>query len=134
MKKRGRPIIYKTEIDRNIRKLQLSKSDLKNISFDTFKEWYLLQKNGCIYCGLTNLESIKLSKQFPKSTRCGKRGFSLELDRKDSNIIDYSILENLCLACYWCNNAKTNYFSFEEFKIIGNAIQQIQKYKLLKHE
>ena len=31
-----------------------------------------------------------------------------------------------------CNNAKTNYFSFEEFKIIGNAIQQIQKHKLLK--
>jgi hypothetical protein len=34
-------------------------------------------------------------------------------------ITDYSILENLCLACYWCNNAKTNYFSFEEFKLIG---------------
>jgi hypothetical protein len=132
MRKRGRPVIYKTLDDKNIRKLQLSKSELKNISFDTFKKWYLFQNNCCIYCGLTNLESIKLSEKFPKSTRGGKRGFSLELDRKDSNIIDYSILENLCLACYWCNNAKTNYFSFEEFKIIGNAIQQIQIHKLLK--
>ncbi len=132
MRKRGRPVIYKTLDDKNIRKLQLSKSELKNISFDTFKKWYLLQNNCCIYCGLTNLESIKLSEKFPKSTRGGKRGFSLELDRKDSIIIDYSVLKNLCLACYWCNNAKTNYFSFEEFKIIGNTLQQIQKNKLLK--
>lgn len=44
MKKRGRPIIYKTEIDRNIRKLQLSKSDLKNISFSVFKDWYSKKK------------------------------------------------------------------------------------------
>jgi hypothetical protein len=109
-KKRGRPKIYQSDIDKSIRKLQNSKKQLKSISFDVFKAWYLLQNNCCVYCGLTNLESIKLIQHFPETTRGGKRGFSLELDRKDSNITDYSILDNLCLACYWCNNAKTNYF------------------------
>lgn len=130
MKKRGRPITYNNELDKNIRKLQLSKSELKNIAFDIFKKWYLAQNNCCIYCGLTNLESIQLSQKYPEATRGGKRGFSLELDRKDSQISDYSVLENLCIACYWCNNAKTNYFSFEEFKIIGLSIQEIQKKRL----
>ena len=85
MNKRGRPVIYESDIDKSIRKLQNSKKQLKSISFDVFKGWYLLQNNCCIYCGLTNLETIKLSEQFPKSTRGGKRGISLELDRKDSN-------------------------------------------------
>ena len=132
MNKRGRPVIYESDIDKNIRKLQNSKKELKGISFDVFKGWYLLQNNCCVYCGLTKFESKKICILYPESTRGGKRGFSLELDRKDSSITDYSILDNLCLSCYWCNNAKTNYFSFEEFKIIGNAIQQIQKHKLLK--
>lgn len=130
MKKRGRPIIYKTEIDRNIRKLQLSKSDLKNISFSVFKDWYSKQKDCCAYCDLSSRESLLLFEKYPKSTRNGKRGKSLELDRKDPLITDYSILENLCLACYWCNNAKTNYFSFEEFKLIGSTINKIQRNKI----
>lgn len=126
MKNKGRPITYKNELDKNIRKLQLSKFSLKNIPFNTFKEWYLAQNNCCIYCGLNNLESIQLSQKYPEATRGGKRGFSLELDRKDPKITDYSVLENLCFACYWCNNAKTNYFSFKEFQIIGLSIQEIQ--------
>ena len=100
MKKRGRPKIYKTEVDNNIRKIQLSKLDLKKISFCIFKEWYLKQNDLCIYCGLSSKDSLILFKKYPDSTRNGKRGKSLELDRKNPLITDYSILENLCLACY----------------------------------
>lgn len=128
---RGRPKIFIGK-DREIRNLQLRKKELKSISFVDFKNWYNSQNDCCIYCSLCSFETNRLYNKFPKSTRNGKRGKNLELDRKDPNIKNYSILENLCLACYWCNNAKTNYFSFEEFKIIGNAIQQIQIHKLLK--
>jgi hypothetical protein len=127
---RGRPKIFIGK-DREIRNLQLRKKELKPIPFLEFKNWYNLQNDCCIYCRLSSFETNTLYNKFPKSTRNGKRGKSLELDRKNQNIKNYSVLENLCLACYWCNNAKTNYFSFDEFMIIGNVINQIQKNKLL---
>lgn len=130
MKKRGRPIKYKSEEDKNIRKLQLSKKELKLIDFNSFKEWYLNQGACCVYCGLKSEQSIVLYNKYPESTRGGKRGKKLELDRKNPLITDYSNLENLALCCYWCNNAKTNYFTFEEFKKIGKAIKIVQKIKI----
>ncbi|KOH46766.1 hypothetical protein NC99_04170 [Sunxiuqinia dokdonensis] len=33
-------------------------------------------------------------------------------------------------SCYWCNNAKTDTFSSEEFKIIGKEIGKIWEKRL----
>jgi len=54
---------------------------------------------------------------------------SLEIDRKVATD-SYSNLANLTYSCYWCNNAKTDTFSEEEFKIIGQAIGQVWQQRL----
>ena len=131
MKKRGRPAKY-TGVDKEIRTLYNSKKGLKNIDFDSFKNWYESQNDACSYCGLTSADSAKLFHKYPKATRGGRRGKRLELDRKDSAIANYGKdINNLALACYWCNNAKTNYISYDEFKIIGATFSHIQKNRLL---
>ena len=132
MKKSGRPNKF-IDINENIKSLYNSKNGLKNIELNIFKEWYENQNSSCSYCGLTDKESIILFNNYPESTRGGKRGKRLELDRKDSKITNYGEdIENLTLACYWCNNAKTNYFTYEEFKIIGKSLSIIQKNRLNK--
>jgi hypothetical protein len=55
------------------------------------------------------------------------RGQSLEVERKE----DTKYTEENCeLCCYWCNNAKSDIFSFDEFKKIGQAIGLVIKEKL----
>jgi hypothetical protein len=58
----------------------------------------------------------------------GKRGKRLEIDRKDP-FMAYDNLDNIVWCCYWCNNAKSNFFNETEFKpialAIGNSIRKI---------
>ena len=42
---------------------------------------------------------------------------------------DYK-LDNVVLACYWCNNAKTDEFSPNEFKEIARGINEVWKRRL----
>lgn len=89
----------------------------------------LINKQKCAYCGITHEKIEKLGRNeqlFKKS----ERGWSLEIDRKNSNY-EYSP-SNCVLACYWCNNAKTDEFTFEEFEVIGKAIKQIWQKRLNK--
>lgn len=92
-------------------------------TFEDFNRWFNedVFKKGCFYCGLTNDESSQLYNLRNHATRGGKRGKRLELDRKDPRR-PYDELDNLVWCCYWCNNAKSNFFSEEEFIPIGNAI------------
>jgi hypothetical protein len=60
----------------------------------------------------------------PHATRGGKRVKRLELDRIDPDL-EYDILENIVWCCYWCNNAKSNFFTNEEFKPIALSIGKI---------
>jgi hypothetical protein len=61
--------------------------------------------------------------------RSKTRGKTLELDRKIPNE-SYNNIENLALCCYWCNNAKTDTFTHEEFLIIGKSIGTIWQQRL----
>ena len=131
MKKRGRPAKY-IGVTKEIRTLYNSKKGLKQIDFDNFKNWYESQNGCCSYCGLTSADSAKLFHKYPHTTRGGRRGRRLELDRKNPSITNYGEdINNLALACYWCNNAKTNYFTYEEFKQIGDSIGKVQRVRLL---
>lgn len=101
-------------------------------------EWWMKTPKNCHYCDIKEdelelLRSIDghINKRYPT------RGKVLEIDRKDS-AKGYNISDNLVLACYWCNNAKTDTFTYEEFLPMGVIIKEIWakrfNYKLLKGE
>lgn len=84
--------------------------------FKRYKEQLIKQKGVCEYCkkpGLIREEGF----------RNGKRGKSLELDRKFNE--EYSA-GKWVLACYICNNAKSDIFTHEEFKAIGKTIKKVR--------
>ena len=63
------------------------------------------------------------------SKRKSTRGKSLEIER----IEDKEYSENNCeLSCYWCNNAKSDVFTYEEFKNIGKSIGEVIRNKINK--
>jgi len=83
----------------------------------------------CSYCGIS-LDQIKALGENKKlnNKRSDTRGYTLEIDRMLPNL-EYS-KENCCMACYWCNNAKTDEFSPEEFKPIARGINKIWNKRL----
>ena len=61
--------------------------------------------------------------------RIATKGRKLELDRKNPNLF-YDDFENIVFACYWCNNAKTDTFTDEEFKKVGQVFKEIWRTRL----
>jgi 5-methylcytosine-specific restriction endonuclease McrA len=112
------------------------KTDDPNVKFnpDEFKkftEWYISAGKQCHYCGLTKEDINKLvDTKLIYTKRITTRGKSLEVERILPNE-PYSNTENLVWCCYWCNNAKTDEFSEDEFKTIGIAIKSIWKNRLM---
>lgn len=104
----------------------------KNLSLEEFKDFYHeddYTDRKCDYCSLSEIEISQLirdDKIFSK--RLFQRGRSMEVDRKDS-LQEYSI-NNIVLCCYWCNNAKTDEFSYDEFKFIGKSFKEIWRCRL----
>lgn len=104
-----------------------------NATVDEFLEWFKNSnfEKGCHYCGTTNEKSFELYQlqrtgKRHDATRGGKRSKRLELDRKDPSQ-PYDNLKNVVWCCYWCNNAKSNFFSQEEFEPIAKAIGEVIK-------
>jgi len=131
MSKRGRKPKY-IGVDKTINQIYSRKGLSKLCQFQDFKKWYHENHGKCFYCGLTEIDSKILFYNYPKSTRGGKRGKSLELDRKNPILNYHDSLDNFCFSCYWCNNSKTNYFTDEEFKLIGKSIGEVNKERLNK--
>ena len=105
----------------------------QNTKLGEFEEWYKKSDydKGCYYCKTLASKSEELYKKAIQEgsynwTRGGKRGKRLELDRKDPSKI-YDNLNNLVWCCYWCNNAKSNFFTADEFKPIAFAIGEALK-------
>ena len=84
----------------------------------------------CAYCGVPE---NKLDLLY--TVRSG-RGNRLEYDRiisrDGAKKVEYK-LENIVLACYWCNNAKTDTFSPKDFKPIAKGVNQVWNIKLKKN-
>ena len=82
----------------------------------------LYERDGrtCHYCGIEENDFLKIWGEFYGGK---KRGGILEVDRKD-NARGYEI-DNCVLACAVCNNAKSDKFTYEEFKMVGNTIGKI---------
>lgn len=107
-------------------KISISAGFSKAVTFEHFKAWFNQEEfdKGCHYCNTTNEQSLELYNLRPHATRGGKRGKRLELDRRDP-VKDYDELDNIVWCCYWCNNAKSNFFSEEEFIPIAEAIGEV---------
>lgn len=94
--------------------------------------WFEQTPKICIYCGLEE-EQLEALHSMPGhiNKRYPQRGKSLEIDRKKPDR-PYSDIDNLVFACYWCNNAKTDTFTDDEFKEVGIEIRKIWAKRLGK--
>lgn len=83
------------------------------------------QNRVCHYCKITDKDIDLLRKQRRIKTK-QLRGYSMEVDRINSNR-EYRP-DNVVLACYWCNNAKSDEFTSKEFADhIGPGIGNVWK-------
>lgn len=108
----------------------LWKKKCPELGFAEFAEWYQTAEKKCHYCELTEEEMGQLWEKDPDLTK-RTRGRVLEIDRVSPNKA-YNEFGNLVFACYWCNNAKTDTFSGEEFKNVGKVFREIWNKRLGK--
>lgn len=112
------------------RKMSGRKSQTKNSTFADLSSWYLNQLEeqefSCHYCGISIFEIRQLLNAGIISGRKvkgeGLRGPNFEIDRKDPFGVYRE--DNCVLSCYYCNNDKSNTFSYNIYKeLIGPAKQ-----------
>jgi hypothetical protein len=97
---------------------------------EKFLDWYLdynIEQNEgkikCCYCGVEEKQLHKYFDNLPNGTKNSRgRGKKLEIERKDSTE-DYSD-GNCALACYVCNNAKSDFLNKENFRPIAEGINK----------
>jgi hypothetical protein len=105
---------------RRIRQLYNNKkgADFEFKDFNEFYNWYLTQfkkQNACCYyCKTEESVIAELFANKYTSTKRPNRGKHLEVERRDSDSNKYS-KENCVLACYFCNNDKSDIFSEKEY-------------------
>jgi len=81
---------------------------------------YKRDRRKCHYCGIKEGDFTRIWGKFYGGKTRGKK---LEIDRKDNNK-GYTE-ENCVLSCPICNNAKSDKFTYEEFKKVGKAIKEV---------
>ena len=85
------------------------------LKLDEFEKWYGddSKDRQCEYCLIKESEIKDLINQAKIYTkRLTTRGRTMEVDRKDPK--GHYQINNLVMSCYWCNNAKTDEFSYAE--------------------
>lgn len=98
--------------------------------FEDFYNWYEKLERKCHYCHITETQIAELLESGKLTTkRIATRGRKLEFDRKEPNL-NYDNLNNIVLCCYWCNNAKTDTFKYNEFLKVGESFREIWQHRL----
>ena len=89
--------------------------------------WNEQEDRTCGYCGISesyiNSDSLSIN-----TKRFYSRGKTMEIDKKDA-FAGYA-KDNIILSCYWCNNAKTDEYSIQEFESIAKGINTIWNQRL----
>jgi len=95
---------------------------------------YERDKHVCHYCGIRERDFPKLWGEFYGLTKRGRR---LEIEHRVAVVRDNRVIrktrkarlkhtpEHCVLACALCNMAKSNMFTYEEFKKVGKVVQEI---------
>lgn len=128
----GRNLKYKNDIQRYASnryssiKQRVDYNLEKYWTREDFISWYEDELKVCCYCGCT-VDELQLFYDLNNSKRKITRGKSLEIERKKDE--PYSP-DNCKLSCYWCNNAKSDVFTFEEFQQIGESIGEVIKNRI----
>lgn len=81
------------------------------ITFEEFEKWYNETEKKCYYCGI-KLEDIEKN----RNGMPGANKAKLTLDRKENTGYHKN---NIVFACSRCNLIKSNFFSSDEMKEIG---------------
>ncbi|WP_457561813.1 hypothetical protein [Caminibacter pacificus] len=117
------------EIWQDLDKYNLSSKDNEEIDKEIDKEKIkeLLINPVCEYCGITQDEVNELFNKNKIYTK-RNRGYSMEIDKKEP-FKGYT-KDNIVSCCYWCNNAKSDEFSYKEFKEIAKSIRKIWEKRL----
>jgi hypothetical protein len=84
------------------------------ITSKQFAQWWTNQEHKCYYCKRTQGEVEKDTRRIHRRR--------LTVDRKD-NSLGYT-LENIVLACYLCNETKSDFFSEEDMLVIGEIVRK----------
>lgn len=122
----------KTERELLSKQRQIWKNKCTTTSFQDFKAWIESTERRCHYCKITEDEIDQLiRKNLITTKRLTTRGRKLEIERLSPNEF-YDNLNNLVLCCYWCNNAKSDEFTSEEFQQVGRLIRNIWENRLEK--
>ena len=100
--------------------------------FEAFRKLLIVPKEEykCHYCNITIDKIIELAEKKQLFKKQLTRGFVIEIDRIRPNE-EYKE-DNCVLCCYWCNNAKTDEFTGEEFEQIGKEIEKVWRNRLQK--
>lgn len=129
------------QIDMLIERWYKEKNELKEELFRQYKALFLTdyfpfsefeslfpvdsKQRTCHYCKISDYE-VEQMRNSRKIFTKRPRGYFMEVDRIEPNM-EYS-KGNCVLACYWCNNAKSDEFSLDEFsEHIGPGIQSVWK-------
>lgn len=90
--------------------------------FKAFEEFYNKERK-CDYCNITpsKIEDLISGRKLYKKHIT--RGWTLEIDRIEPNL-EYTE-DNCVWSCYWCNNSKTDEFTYDEFKKIGAVLEEL---------
>ena len=125
------------KIIKSIQTIRALHQSIKNRSGDKYKfngfknfyNWYINEEQVCCYCGITeeNLEAIKKNGWGTKR----RRGSKLEVERVDTNSNNYSE-SNCALACYFCNNHKSDVITKEDFSTYFKEPMKLYLEKLSK--
>ena len=99
----------------------MNRNELRNLL-------YRRDERKCHYCNIEEKDFLRIwDGPFYKT-----RGKRLEVDRKDNS--QGHTLQNCVLACALCNNAKSNKFTYEEFKRVGDVIKEIWQHRIDQDE
>lgn len=106
---------YKEDaVSRKCRRLKSSASQRKipfEMTKDEFVDWFKSEVKECCYCGI---------KESELSSHSDAKQRNLTVDRRNNN--EAYNQDNICLACFRCNNMKSNFFTSDEWLGIATNI------------